>query len=130
MKKSINQPWAVSDKFRARYGNTWADIDFVFQDKISADNFKTEPMGTVIGELHIANTTLTMRYKDLLSYSKSIEVLSNNLYAEQAPKTQTYEVSIKNRNFLLNRTEIGRLAETLNEAAQSTLRAYELGLYL
>lgn len=130
MKKSINQPWAISDKFRTRYGNTWADMDFVFQDKISADNFKSEPMGTVIGELHIANTVILMRYKDLLSYTKTIDTLSTNLYAERVNKTETFEVSLRGRTFMLNKTEIGRLAETLNEASQSTLRAYELGLYL
>ena len=130
MKKSINQPWAVSDKFRTRYGNTWADLDFVFQDKISADNFKSEPLGTMIGELHIANTVIPMRYKDLLSYSKSLDVLSTNLYAERVGKAETFEVSLRGRSFLLNKTEIGKLAETITEAAASTMRAYELGLYL
>ena len=27
---SLNQPWAISSKKRQRFGNTWADIDFEF----------------------------------------------------------------------------------------------------
>ena len=34
MLKSINQPWAISDKYANRYGNTWTNLDFVFEDKI------------------------------------------------------------------------------------------------
>ena len=130
MKKSINQPWAISDKFRTRYGNTWADIDFVFQDKISADNFRSEPLGTLIGEMHIAGAVIPMRYKDLLNYAKTIETLSNKLYAERVGKTETFEVSLRGRTFMLNKTEIGKLSETITEAMNSTMRAYELGLYL
>ena len=32
MTNSINQPWAISDDFRTRYGNTWADLDFVVEE--------------------------------------------------------------------------------------------------
>ena len=130
MKKSINKPWAISDKFRTRYGKLWADMDFVFQDKISAENFKTDPLGTIIGEMHIAGTAIPMRYKDLLSYAKTIDTLSTNLYAERVNKTETFEVSLRGRTFMLNKTEIGKLAETIAEASASTMRAYELGLYL
>ena len=33
MLKSINQPWAISDKIANRYGNTWTNLDFVFDCK-------------------------------------------------------------------------------------------------
>ena len=127
---SINHPWAVSDEYRSKYGNTWADIDFVFESKISAENFKTEPMNTTMGELHLANQRITMRYKDLISYSKALDTLSGNLYAEKLSKDVTMEVSIKGRNFMLNKQEIGRLSATLNDASNASLKGYELGLYL
>ena len=130
MTTSINHPWAISDKFRNKYGNVWADMDFVFHAKISKDNFKTDPMNVTIGELKIGNQSIPMRYKDLLSYSKSVEILSTNLYSEQVNKTETYEVSVRRHSFMLNKTEIGRLADTLNEACTGALRGYEIGLYL
>jgi len=127
---SINHPWGVSDKFRTRYGNTWADLDFVFEAKISAENFKTEPMNTTIGELHIAGQHISMRYKDLIAYAKLIDTLSGNLYAERINKDMTVEVSIKGRNFMLNKQEIGRLSTTLDEAVNATIKGYQLGLYI
>ena len=33
MIKSINTPAAVSDKFVAKYGKLWAELDFVVADK-------------------------------------------------------------------------------------------------
>jgi hypothetical protein len=130
MTTSINHPWAISDKFRKRYGTVWSEIDFVFHSKISKDNFKNEPMATSIGNLHIASQQLNMRYRDLVSYAKTLTVLSMNLYSEQVGKTETFEINIKGKNFMLNRQEIARVAETLSEAASSAMRAYELGLYL
>lgn len=44
MLKSINQPWAISEKYANRYGITWTNLDFVFEDKISEENFKTDPI--------------------------------------------------------------------------------------
>lgn len=130
MTTSINQPWAISEKFKQRYGEVWADMDFIFQPKISKDAFKSDPMNTLIGQLSIAGQQIDMRYKDLLSYAKSIETLSTNLYSERVPKTHTFEVSIKGRNFNLNCTEIGKLSQTITEASVTALRAYEIGLYL
>jgi hypothetical protein len=130
MTTSINQPWAISDKFRSRYGNTWADLDFTFEPKISEEIFREDPMNVMMGSLHIVNTSIPMRYKDLISYTKSVGILSANLYAERPAKTETFEVSIKGREFMLNKMEIGKLYETLNDATNSAVKAYELGLYL
>jgi len=127
---SINHPWGVSDKFRTRYGNTWADLDFVFEAKISEENFKTEPMNTTIGELRIAGQHISMRYKDLIAYAKLIDTLSGNLYAERINMDMTVEVSIKGRDFMLNKQEIGRLSTTLDEAVNATIKGYQLGLYI
>jgi hypothetical protein len=130
MTTSINQPWAISDKMRNRYGNTWADLDFTFESKISAEIFQEDPMNVSLGEIHIVTTAIPMRYKDLISYTKSVGTLATNLYAERPIKTETFEVSVKGRTFMLNMTEIVKLYETLNDATNTAMKAYALGLYL
>ena len=128
--KSINQPWAISDKYAQRYGDLWTNLDFVFNEKISADNFKTDPMNTEIGDLKIAGQSIKMRYKDLLSYSKQLDTYATNVYGSRAKKTDAFPIEIKGRSFNMVKHEIGKLSETLNEAAKSSLHAYEIGLYL
>jgi hypothetical protein len=130
MLKSINQPWAISDKYANRYGNTWTNLDFVFEDKISEENFKTDPMNCTIGTLHVAGQKIAMRYKDLISYSKAMETFTNNMYASRPTKNDVFSIDIKGRNLLLLKHEVAKLNETISEAYQSTLRGYELGLYL
>ena len=130
MLKSINQPWAISNKIANRYGNTWTNLDFVFEDKISAENFKTDPMNCMIGTLHVAGQQIAMRYKDLVSYSKTLETMTLNMYATKPSKNDVFSVDVKGRNFLLLKHEIAKLNETISDAYQSTLRGYELGLYL
>jgi len=130
MTNSINQPWAISDDFRKRYGNTWADLDFVVEAKISADNFKTDPMNCTIGHLNIFNQQIKMRYKDLISYSKSVSTLAGNVYANKPGKDATFPVEVKGRTLVLRKHEIGKLAQTLSDALGVSMRSYELGLYL
>lgn len=125
---SINHPWAISDKYRERYGDVWANMDFEFVEKISEEVFKTDPMNTIIGHLNIYNQQLKMTYKDLLNYSKSIRIASNEAYVSKTPVIT--DIRIKSNTFTLQRHELGRLADTLDEATASALRAYELGLYL
>lgn len=129
MIKSINHPWAISDKFRSRYGEVWSNLDFVFLDKISKDLFKTDPMNLLIGHLHVHNQQIKMTYKDLLNYSKTIRTSSNEAYLSGI-KNESYNIRLKSQNFILQRHELGRLADTLEEASASVIRAYELGLYL
>tara|TARA_Y100000389_G_C17458584_1_gene519939 strand:- start:1422 stop:1814 length:393 start_codon:yes stop_codon:yes gene_type:complete len=130
MIKSVNHPWAISDKYRTRYGNTWADIDFVFSDRITSDNFKTDPMATVIGNLEVCGQSLTMTYKDLISYAKSLNTQINNLYAEGVDKTETLSVTIKGREFDIKIIELSKIYSTISEACSSALKGYEIGLYL
>lgn len=130
MLKSINQPWAISEKYANRYGETWTKLDFVFEDKISADNFKTDPMNCTIGTLHVAGQKIAMRYKDLISYAKALDTLTVNMYASRPSKTDTFAVDIKGRTVMLAKHEVSKLNDTIAEAYQSTLRGYELGLYL
>jgi hypothetical protein len=130
MTNSINQPWAISDDFRTRYGNTWADLDFVVEAKISAENFKTDPMNCTIGHLSIFNQKIYMRYIDLISYSKSVSTLAGNVYANRPGKEATFPVDVKGRTLVLRKHEIGKLAQTLSDALEVSMRSYELGLYL
>ena len=130
MTHSINQPWAVSDNFRNRYGDTWADIDFIFNAKISADLFREDPMNTKIVKLQICKQNIELYFKDLLTYEKIIQEKYDILISEKANKIDVFHIEIKSFAFSLKRHEIGRLAETLHEAHQVSLRSYELGLYL
>ena len=130
MLKSINQPWAISEKYANRYGETWTKLDFVFEDKISADNFKTDPMNCMIGTLYVSGQKIEMRYKDLIAYSKSLDTMTANMYATRPTKTDIFAVDIKGRTVMLAKHEISKLNDTIAEAYQSTLRGYELGLYL
>lgn len=128
MIKSVNHPWGISDKIRNRYGNTWADIDFIFQDKISAEVFKEDPMNCTIGYLQIAGLSIKMKYKDLIMYSKSISEQANSLI--RVNKETSFTVEIKTYTMNLRPLEITRLSETLQDTLISTMRGYELGLYL
>jgi len=130
MLKSINQPWAISEKFKQRYGDTWTNMDFVFEDKISAENFKTDPMNCTIGTLTAAGQTIKMRYKDLISYTKHLDTFTANMYASKPTKTDVFPIDIKGRTLMLVKHEVAKLNETLTDAINITMRNYELGLYL
>jgi len=130
MTNSINQPWAISEKYVNRYGETWANLDFIFETKISAENFKTDPMNCTIGYLNIFNQKIYMRYKDLIAYSKSVNTYAENVYANRLGKEETFPVDVKGQTMVLRKHEIGKLAQTLSDALDVSLRSYELGLYL
>lgn len=125
---SINHPWAISDKFRKRYGDVWANMDFEFMEKISEDSFKTDPMNTIIGHLHVFSQQIKLTYKDLVNYSKSVRIACNEAYSSKI--TGTIDIRVKSNTLTLQRHELSKLADTLEEATASALRAYELGLYL
>ena len=130
MIKSINQPWAISDKFQNKYGDIWTNIDFIMHDKISAENFKTDPMICSIGYLHIAGQRIHMTYKDLITYAKEIATASCNAYEVKGTKQETFVVEIKGRTFNIKKHELAKLSQTINDALHTSMRSYELGLYL
>jgi hypothetical protein len=130
MTHSINQPWAISEKYANRYGQTWTNLDFIFEDKISAENFKTDPMNCTMGTLTVSGQAIKMRYKDLITYAKALDTYTNNMYASKPKKDDVFSLEIKGRNLLLVKHEISKLNETLNDALNISLRNYELGLYL
>lgn len=125
---SVNQPWAISDKIRNRYGSTWADIDFVFNEKISQEVFREDPMNTSMGTLEVAGAKIKFKYKDLITYTKSIAEMAVS-YSRIKNET-TFPVEIKSFTLQLTPHEITRISETLHDAMLTTTRAYELGLYL
>ena len=128
MIKSVNHPWGISDKIRNRNGNTWADIDFVFQDKMSAEVFKEDPMNCTIGQLYVAGCVIKMKYKDLIAYSKSVQEQAGR--TRDSGKDSVFSVDVKTYTMTLRPHEIQRLSETLHDSLTSCMRAYELGLYL
>jgi len=128
MTKSVNQSWAVSQKFRTRYGSTWADLDFFFKDKVSAGNFKTDPMNTNIGALQLEGISLPFKYKDLILYNKKATKLGAQTHRSNI--SEKFAIDIKSKTFMLNRQEINRLRETLDDVLVTVQRSYELGLYL
>lgn len=130
MKHSVNHPEAIQDKFVERYGKTWADMDFVFDTTITETAFHDDPMNIEVGLLVLGEHRIKMRYKDVILYSKLIEDESNNIYASNATKTETFPIEVKGYSFMLHKHEVSKLANTLADTAQSVIRGYELGLYL
>jgi hypothetical protein len=130
MIKSVNQPWAISDKFAKRYGDTWTKLDFEFEDKISAENFKEDPMNCTIGTLLCAGQSIKMRYKDLVSYSKTLETYTTNMYGSHPSKSDVFAVEVKGRVMMLVKHEISKLNDTVNDAFLTCNRSYELGLFV
>ncbi len=128
MLKTVNQSWSVSEKFRDRYGSTWADMDFFFKDKVYAETFKADPMNTEVGKLQLAGMSIPFKFKDLISHSKVAARVGTLSY--KADLSEKFEVDIKNKTFLLNRQEINRLRETIDDAVVTVQRSYELGIYL
>ncbi len=128
MTNSINHPWGISKKMRERMGDTWADIDFEINPRLSQHNMKESLFDQPVGILYIANTNIKMKYKDLISISRYMKKQLNNSY--KAPIEQKFPVDIKSYTFFLNKNEIDRLDETISITTKALIRKYELGLYL
>jgi len=128
MTSSINHPWGISKKVREKMGNTWADMDFEINQRLSQHNMKESLFDQPVGNLYIANMNIKMKYKDLISISKYMKKQINNSY--RATIEEKFPVDIKSHTFFLNKNEIERLDETINITTKTLMRKYELGLYL
>ena len=128
MTNSINHPWGISKKMRERMGETWADMDFSINPRLSTHNMREDLINQPVGILYLANTNIKMKYKELLSASKSLKKHVNISYNSNIE--EKFSVDIKNYNFFLNKKEIQRLEETINTTTTVLIRKYELGLYL
>jgi hypothetical protein len=123
---SVNQPWAISNKYREKYGNTWAEIDFEFKD-ILEKNFLENPQSTVIGTLIVAGQREEVTMRDL-SFMQTV-LKTSIAEAVQLPMNE-HEVKLKSKYVRLNVTELNRLYETIDDTITSIQRKYQLGLYL
>jgi len=128
MTNSINHPWGISKKMREKMGNTWADMDFSINPRLSTVNMRERLMEQPVGELHLANLDIKMKYSDLMRLNKHMKKYVNKSYHSSIEEKFTVEV--KSHTFFLNKKEIQRLEETINITTKSVIRKYELGLYL
>ena len=126
---SINHPWAISDKFKKRYGKIWSEMDFEVA-KISNHYFRSDPMNTIVGTLHICGQKISLKYKHLLSAANTAEDNANAVYFQRADKDDKFAIEILNKTFILKKHEIGKLSETLNDSLQSIQVGYQIGTYL
>ena len=128
MTNSINHPWGISQKMREKMGHTWADMDFEINPRLSTHNMREDLINQPVGILSLANMNIKMKYKELLSASKSLKKHVNNSY--KSTIEEKFPVDIKSHTFFLNKKEIQRLEETINTTTTVLIRKYELGLYL
>ena len=126
---SINHPWGISEKFKTRYGQTWADMDFKVA-KIYNYHFRNNPLDTVVGTLHVANKELKLTYKQLLSASKNVSETLKGVYFERVDKHTTINITVNNIPLYLKKHELARLSETLADSIGCIDKSYQLGLYL
>ena len=128
---SINQPWAISEKHRERYGNIWSEMDFKVNNKLTSHTFRNDPMNAEVGVLELAGQKMKLKYRTLLSYANTVAELSKAAYFEKGiSKHDKFVVSLGTKEFYLQKHEIGKLAETLVESADCISKSYQLGLYL
>ena len=127
---SINQPWAIAETHKTRYGSIWANIDFIVNDKISNYKFTTDPLDTIVGTLNLCRKQLPMRYKQLLSSTNLVTELSKSVYFEKRDKNEKFQLEIGHDTFFLKKHELGRLSETLKDSIDCIKKSYQLGLYL
>jgi hypothetical protein len=126
MISSINHSFGISDKFRKRYGSTWASIDF-YPGKLNLELYKTDPMNYVVGDLQIANTKIKIAYRDFNKLEATlIELMANA--SQIKDKTYTFKVSINGHSFDLKKHEISRVYETIVDAKLTIHRNYEMGV--
>ena len=123
---SINLSFAVPDKLRDRYGNVWADLDFIVKP-MNLDIFKKRPMETIVGTLLIAGSKIKIEYKDLFKLETKLNNLLNTVYSAKDREVK-YPVDIKGMSFQLRQHEITRLYETIVDAKITIQRKYELGV--
>jgi hypothetical protein len=122
---SINNSAGVSDKFRLKYGNTWADTDFI-ADVMNTRVFRAQPMDYIVGTLHIAGQKIKFEFKDLFKYETELNNMLPIIYSEKNEKL--FLVNIKGRDLQLQKHEITRLYETIRDAKITIHSKYELGI--
>jgi hypothetical protein len=123
---SINHSFATPDKLRARYGNTWADMDFVV-NKINQEVFQNDPMNYTVGTLHIAGSKIKMLYKDLFKLETKLKNMLDTVYGMK-DKEITHIFQINSATFNLRQHELTKLYETITNTKIVIRRKYELAV--
>ena len=126
---SINHPWAISEKFKNRYGNSWSEMDFKVA-KISNYNFRNDTLNTIVGTLHLCGQEISVKYKHLISAVNSAEEYATAVYFQRAEKDHKFSIDLLNKTFILKKHEIGKLSETLTDSLQTIQTGYQIGTYL
>ena len=129
MAGSINNPCSITDKAIEKYGKRWANTDFVTDD-IYEQQFKNDPMNTRVGSLYVGNTKIPMLFKHVITESTKLHNILDSIHSFRKDKERKYEVSILNKDFMLQRHEISRILETLQITTEVIEKKYQLGLYL
>lgn len=127
---SINNPCGISDKFREKYGDIWADIDFETK-AVSSKLFKSDIKNLVLGSLKFANHDIKMTYSDLIRTKTMLQNIISDLYYDKTwDKDTLFDIQIKSHNLKANRRCLTKLHETLSDSITTVMRIYKLGLYL
>ena len=126
---SINHPWAISEKFKKRYGKTWSEMDFRVA-KLSNYHFRNDPMNTIVGTIHLCGQEIPLKYKHLISSATVAQDNANAAYFQKADKHDRFSINIFNKTFILKKHEIGKLSQTLNDSLQCIQVGYQIGIYL
>jgi hypothetical protein len=128
---SINHPWAISDKYRHKYGTIWSDMDFKVNKKLTNHMFKMDPMNAMVGTLEICGKSIPLKYKHLISYNNIVAELTKSVYFEKdVSKHDKFAIPVGAHDFYLKKHEIGKLNETLRDSLSCIVKGYQIGLYL
>lgn len=128
--KTVNQSWATPDNFKERYGRIWAELDFEINPKLSNYAFSNDPMNTIVGSLILDRKRISVKYKQLLGATTTMDQYVSDVFFNKPSKTETMEVTIFNNTFYLKKHEISKLAQTIHDSCDTIMKSYKLGLYL
>ena len=128
--RTINQSWAIPEKFIERYGKTWAELDFEINPKLSNYAFRNDPLNTVVGVLLICGKRIPLKYKQLVKSVTVIDQYISDLHFNKVKKDETVAVNLFNNTFYLKRHEITKLSETITDSCDTIMKSYRLGIYL
>jgi len=128
--KTINQSWAIPEKFIERYGKTWAEIDFEINPKLSNYMFRNDPLNTTVGTLLICGKRISLKYKQLINSTTVMDQYIADIFFNKPKKDETIAVSIFNNTLYLKKHEVTKLSETISDSCDTIMKSYKLGLYL
>jgi len=127
--KTVNQSWAIPTKVIDRMGETWANIDFEINPKLSNYAFRNDPININVGRICLCNKKIDASLKQLKSLKTILEHVITDLKLLHKGKN-SIDVYILNHLFHLKSKEISRLYETITDSIDIIQKSYKLGLYL